>query len=757
MKKTTDPLAGPSTQTQNADRRLMVIANRLPVKLQATANGWRAEKSSGGLATAMNPILRRSKGVWVGWPGESEGIGDPQRQAIIDGWAAEDGLVTVELPPEIADHFYTGYSNQTLWPLFHHFPSRVTFDPQGWVAYRKANELYRDAAAKLHREDDMIWVHDYQLMLLPKLLRDWNPHIRIGFFLHIPFPSSEVFRVLPERADLLEGVLGADLIAFQTYSHLQHFRNSLRRVLGIESRLDRVEIGSRTVRLDALPIGIAPEDFTVLLNKRASANHVEQLRQRYQRRRILLAIDRMDYTKGIPERLRTYRRLLERAPELRGQVVLLQVAVPSRERISTYDTLRRQVNELVGEINGTFGTPDWTPVVYIRRGISRAELVALYALADIAWVSPLRDGMNLVAKEYVVCQQNQEGVLILSEFAGAAEEMGEALMVNPYDEHRTAAAVEQALLMPVDERRRRMKALQDRVHRNNVFAWSEQFLSSLQEAAEERGDSPSGRPAALPVPLMIEAYRSARRRLLVLDYDGTLVGFSDRPEDAAPGPELLGVLRSLAMNEENSVMILSGRRRSELERWFGDIPGLWIGAEHGALLRRAHSAQWEPLRAEPSHDWKERVRPVFQHFVDRTAGSFIEEKEFSLVWHYRVSESIFSDWLAHELVAMLEDMLAETELRATRGRKIVEVRPGWLHKGSVAKRFVDLCGPAGFKLAMGDDRTDEDLFGVLDPESWTVHVGTGRSLAQFTVPGPADVVEILKRLAENQPGASRES
>jgi trehalose 6-phosphate synthase/phosphatase len=458
----------------------------------------------------------------------------------------------------------------------------------------------------------------------------------------------------------------------------------------------------------------------------------------------------MDYTKGIPERLRTYRRLLEHNPDLRGKVVLLQVAVPSRERIFSYEALRRQVNELVGEINGQFATPDWTPVMYIRRGISRAELVALYAVADVAWVSPLRDGMNLVAKEYVACRTDQTGVLVLSEFAGAAEEMGEALIVNPYDEDRTAAVVETALSLTPEEGRRRMAALQDRVRRNDVGAWSRSFLSALREAVAERGDSPAHRLAALDVTSMMAAYRAALRRLLFLDYDGTLVGYHERPEQAAPSRELLDLLKSLVSNRKNSVIIISGRSRAQLQKWFGELRGLWMAAEHGALLRPADSAHWEPLRPDHSRNWLERVRPVLQHFVDRTPGSFIEEKEYSLVWHYRMSESSFSDWLAQELVAMLEDMLAETELRATRGRKIVEVRPGWLHKGAVATRLEEMCGPAEFTLALGDDRTDEDLFEALGPACWTIHVGTGRSRARFSLPGHQSVIGILRGMANDQ-------
>lgn len=728
-----------------SSQRLIVISNRLPAKLRATASCWKSEKSSGGLATAMNPILQRRGGAWIGWPGDSSRIGDAGRQQILEKWKA-DALVPVELPPEISGHFYEGYSNQTLWPLFHLFPSRLTFDPKGWAAYRSANMLFRDAAVKEYREGDLLWVHDYQLMLLPKLLRDALPGAAIGFFLHIPFPSSDVFRVLPEREELLEGLLGADLVAFHTYSHLQNFRSSLRRVLGQESRLDTVEADGRKIRLEALPIGIAPEEFTKLLRTSDVVTRMEELRTRYEGRQLLLAVDRLDYTKGIPQRLRTFRRLLERKPELREKVVLLQVAVPSRERIFSYEALRRQVNELVGEINGQFATPNWTPVVYIRRGISRAELVALYAVADVAWVSPLRDGMNLVAKEYVACKRGQSGVLVLSEFAGAAEEMGEALQINPNDEERTAIVVEQALAMDPDQRLRRMSALEQRVRRNNVFAWSEAFLSILSEAAASRSKNPQG-PAVLDVPAALDAYRGAQKRLLLLDYDGTLTGFFDHPEDAAPTPDLLKLLEELAGNPQNSVLLISGRTRSDLERWFASVAKLWLAAEHGAMLRWPGSSEWAPLRRDDPTQLLERVRPVLQHFVDRTHGSFIEEKEYSLVWHYRMSESRFGDWLAQELVAMLEDMLAETELRAIRGHKIVEVRPGWLHKGAVARRFVESCGPADYKFAVGDDRTDEDMFEAMDESAWTVHVGPGRSRARFAVAGPADVLAILRNMA----------
>jgi trehalose 6-phosphate synthase/phosphatase len=727
--------------------RLLVISNRLPVKLQRTTAGWRAERSSGGLATAMNPILQRSQGLWIGWPGNSAEIGDPKRQKIIENWAANERLVTVDLPPEIARDFYEGFANQTLWPLFHYFPSRLVFDPKGWKAYVAANELFRDAVLRHYRDGDPIWVHDYQLMLLPRMLREALPNARIGFFLHIPFPSSEVFRIVPERGRLIDGLLGADLLAFQTYSHLQHFRSSLLRVSGRESSIDQVDVGGRTVRMAALPIGIAPREFTDLLSQPETVKYKADLERRYGGRRILLAVDRLDYSKGIPNRLRAYRRLLENSPQWHDKVVLMQVAVPSRERVFTYEALRREVNELVGEINGHFGTPDWTPVVYIRRGIPRWQLVALYSQADVGWVTPLRDGMNLVSKEYVACQQEGSGILVLSEFAGAAEEMGEAFQVNPYDEERTATVVASALDTAAEVRRPRMQALRERVERNNVFAWSERFLSLLGESSETGTALVAERPIPLDFEAIIDSYRRAENRLLLLDYDGTLVSYANRPELAVPTARVKEVLAKLSADPRNRTVVISGRRRSELGGWFGDIEGLSLVAEHGAILKAPGSTEWKPVRPVFSRGWMARVRPVLDHFVARTPGSLVEEKEFSLVWHYRMAPPDFGEWLAHELVAMLEEMLAETELRAIRGRKIVEVKPLWIHKGAVADRFSASCGPEDFQFAAGDDRTDEDTFEVLPLTAWTVRVGTERSRARFFVTDNGKVLELLERFA----------
>jgi trehalose 6-phosphate synthase/phosphatase len=752
-----EPVANLKVMRPGAGPRLVVVSNRLPLTLQKTEEGWKTVRSSGGLASAMNPLLGKIGGDWIGWAGDGGGEDSQERGAILAGWAETDHCFAVNLPKDVAAGFYEGYANQTLWPVFHNFPTQLKFDAKDWEAYVEANRIFCEAVVARYQPNDLIWVHDYHLMLLPQMLRDKLPDAAVGFFLHIPFPSSEIFPVLPRREELLEGLLGADLLAFQTHGHLQQFRAALLRVLGMESKIAQTAVGSRPVRLEALPIGIAPEEYTDLLkNDEATARQYAEWVSRYQGRKVVLAVDRLDYTKGVPERLRAYAYLLRSSPELKEKVVLIQIAVPTREAIDTYQDLRTEVNRLAGEINGKLGTPQWTPLVYINRSIERSELVGLYKLADVCWVGSLRDGMNLVAKEYVACKAEGDGVLVLSEFAGAAAEMGEALLINPFDEERTAATIKRALVLDEQERQLRMTALHSRVLRNDVFHWGERFLAALQDAVSERGRYIDTQPQKLRPSEVRDAYLGANRRLLILDYDGTLVPFAKRPQQAAPPPVVLDLLSALANDPKNLLVLMSGRSAENLDRWFGKIPELCLVAEHGAEIKTPSASTWESLRPQPPTDWKPTVMPILEHFVDRTPGSFVEEKKSALVWHYRMAEPEFGEWLANELVAMLEAMLAETELRAFRGEKIVEVKPVWANKGEALARLLRDFPDPDFLFAAGDDRTDEDLFERLPNHAWTVHVGAGPTRASLVVADFLTLRRVLELLAESG-GARRAS
>jgi trehalose 6-phosphate synthase/phosphatase len=734
--------------------RLIVVSLRLPLTVRRASGSWQAQPSAGGLVSALGPLADRLDAQWIGWAGEPGGTDDAGRREVLAAWQRDHGYVAVDLEPALARTFYDGYSNATLWPLLHGFPGRIEFDHRTWLGYREANERFAGAVVERHRPGDLVWINDYQLALVPGLVRARIPDARIGFFLHVPFPASEIFRILPDRAALLQGILGADLIGFQTHGDLHDFRRAVQAVLGLSSHLDRVDVDDRPVALAALPVGIVVADWDRRLASRRVISRIRERATASDGRRTILAVDRLDYTKGIPERLLAYRELLRRRPELRRRIQLLQVAVPSRERVPRYAELRRTVSELVGDINGEVGAPDWTPVVYLRRTIPADELAALYATADVAWVSPLRDGMNLVAKEYVACQADRAGVLVVSEFAGAAQELGEAIRVNPYDLDGSVEAIERALALPEEERRARQAAMLGRVRRNDAVAWSERFLAALRAAAEDRAAHGEADVGAPPAGRISAAYRAAGRRAFYLDYDGSLVPIAARPADAVPTPEALAVLARLTADPANQVVLMSGRPRDELEAWFGQVAGLWLVAEHGALLRAPGARRWRPLHPAADARWKAGVRPLLERAVDQAPGSFIEEKRFGLAWHYRLAEPEFGTFLAAEVAGLLELQLGGTDLTVLRGRKIVEVRYAWANKGEAATSIRSAGAAPGFELALGDDRTDEDLFERLPPAAWTIRVGDGPSRARFRVASPAAAVSLLDALAGPRLGPS---
>ncbi len=725
--------------------RLIVVSNRLPVTLEHSAAGWVAKPSSGGLATAMDPILRQNGGTWIGWPGEHDSLNQADCERILNESGATHKFHPIDTEGFSFLDFYQGYPNQAVWPLFHYFPSQMLFQPGSWEAYVEGNRRFCNAVEQDYQPGDLIWIHDYHLMLLPAMLREKLPSAKIGFFLHIPFPSSELFSNLPRREEVLSGLLGADLIAFHTHRHVHHFRSSLLRVLGLESTIHQVECGARSIQLEAMPIGIDPAQFTNLTQgDEETANQYADLKRRFEGQRIIAAVDRVDYTKGFGQRLRSFRWLLKTEPALIGKVVLIQIAVPSREGIGLYKELNEEVNQLVSEINGKYGTARWTPVVYINRGIPAPELAALYLAAEVAWVAPLRDGMNLVAKEYCACKPEGDGVLVLSEFAGAAAELGEALMVNPYDEERVGEAVLRALAMPSEERRKRMQSLHRRVLRQNVFTWAERFISTLEQHSVS---PPIQEHTAAELLESIGHFARSQRPVMILDYDGTLAPIASRPEFAAPNAALLNLLRNLASSGNVCVAVVSGRRAADLEKWLGDIPGLILAGEHGTKVRMGPGQPWNFLKAVPdTSQWKDQVRPVLEHFTDRTPGSFVEEKELSLVWHYRRAEPEFAEWLAGEMVALLEGLLADSDVRPGRGHKSVEIRPNWVNKGEFVSWLNDRHPDADFRLAAGDDRTDEDMFARMPEGSATIKVGPGETRALYRVPDSSAIRQLLENM-----------
>ncbi|MCR5889749.1 bifunctional alpha,alpha-trehalose-phosphate synthase (UDP-forming)/trehalose-phosphatase [Hymenobacter sp. J193] len=721
--------------------RTIIVSNRLPTKVLRTEESLTFQASEGGLATGLGSIYRQEGNVWVGWPGLF--VEDANEEEYVRQQLHDDSMVPVFLTePEIRD-FYEGFSNSTLWPTFHYFSQYATYEQSHWEAYVAVNEKFCQAVLALAGPEDTIWVHDYQLLLLPALLRQARPEATIGFFLHIPFPSYELIRVLPWRKELLEGMLGADLLGFHTFGYMRHFLSAVSQLLGFSSQNGQIETGARTVLVDAFPMGIDYERYVQAAASEAAVHHEAVYREALRQVRVILSIDRLDYSKGIAQRLRAFELLLQRYPEWREQVSLIMVVVPSRDQVAQYASLKEEIDELVGRINAQYRTISWTPIHYFYRSFPLEELASLYRLAEVALVTPMRDGMNLVAKEFIASKADQHGVLILSERAGAARELSDALIINPTDTGQLAEAMHDALVMPEDEQQQRMSAMQALVRQYNVFAWAKLFMARLTYSKMKQHTLATETLQPAVIEQLRAQYQGARQRLLLLDYDGTLAPFNANPQRAKPDQELLLLLRALADMPQNRVVIISGRDRQTLEAWLGHLPIDFI-AEHGVWLR-AHGQEWQ-LFQTLNNEWMRDIRPILELYVARTAGAFIEEKEYSLVWHYRRADAELGAERARDLLNHLTFMTSNSDLQVMEGNKVIEIKTSGLNKGTAAARWLATYQP-DFALAIGDDRTDEDTFRAMPPEAYTVKVGsTPRSLARFSVASTTDVRRLLRSL-----------
>lgn len=719
--------------------RLLIVSNRLPVQ-PAPGEGGEMDMidSVGGLATGLGSVYRQHDALWLGAV-DDMGLDHGELEARLRC----DQCVPVYLDPSDAQAYYDGFSNGTLWPVYHQFPQHAEFDDAWWNAYVRVNEAFADVVAANASPDDRIWIHDYHLQLLPALLRKRLPRANIGFFLHIPFPSFEIFRMLPQRTEILDGLLGADLVGFHTYDYVRHFLSCCLRLRGWDNSFGRMDVRAREVRVDAFPMGIDQARFADAASTEEVREAARSVRAEFARDKMILSLDRLDYTKGILERVRAYDRFLVESPEWRGRVTLALVAVPSRINVEQYQRLKRELDELVGQVNGRHGSIDWTPVRYIFRPLEFTQLVAFYRVADVMLVTPLRDGMNLVSKEYVAVKgESGKGVLVLSEFAGAAREFAGALVLNPFDQTAFVEAIRTALEMPETEQRTRLDSLLGRVRRYTVTRWAEDYLAALDEAAAVRRSLEAVRMSPDDREWMLSAFFTAENRILLLDYDGTLVPLVPRFEAAGPDEVVLDILRNLTSVARTDVVIVSGRTRADLERWFDGIP-LTLIAEHGGFVRRAGAA-WV---AASSRDglWKGSVRPVMELYVSRTPRSRIEEKEISLVFHYRESDPDLGALRARDLRDALEPLIANEGLALQEGSRVLEVRAAGTDKGQaaaslLAERSYD------FILAAGDDRTDEDMFAVLPPEAWTLCVSRRGSRARYRLGSVEDLRTMLASL-----------
>jgi trehalose 6-phosphate synthase/phosphatase len=740
--------------------RLVIVSNRLPFTVSFKEGVPEFKPSAGGLTTGLWSYLNRQAPaganppdyLWMGWPGSS--IPPEHEPAVRTYGARQFKSCPVFLPEESMDRFYLGFCNKTIWPLFHYFPMVARYEEEYWQEYQSVNRRFGEAVVNALQPDDLLWIHDYHLMLLPMLVREKFPEMPIGFFLHVPFPSWEIFRMLPRvwREEIIEGLLGSSLIGFHTHDYVRHFLTSVLRTAGYEHQLGSLALRDRVVKVETFPMGVEFDRFARAAVSPEVETQVTELRQKCAGQKVIFSVDRLDYTKGLINRLRGYELFLKNNPQWHGKVVFVVSVAPSRIGVESYQAMKLEVEQTVGRIIGDFGNVHWTPLVYQFRLLTFEEIVPLYRGCDVALITPLRDGMNLVAKEFIASRPDQTGVLILSEMAGAAKEMGEALIINPFHREDFAQALQQALTMPVAEQIHRNKLLEERLRRYDVNRWADDFIqamfSSQTTEAARRARVLTGKAQAT----LIQQYRSTSRRAFLLDYDGTLVPFAEEPGMARPDEDLLNLLARLGADPANEIVIISGRPRRDLEEWFGQLPVALV-AEHGVWLRHRND-EWRMLKTVTT-DWKDRVRPILQLYVDRLPEALLEEKEFSLAWHYRRADPEQATLRAKELLDDLAGYTRNIDVQVLEGNKVIEIRNTGVNKGTAAMEW--LTGHTWeFILSVGDDWTDEDLFRALPPTAWSVRVGLATTAARYYLGNHTLVRRLLRELSEviREPGAS---
>ena len=721
----------------------IVVSNRLPVSVTRVDGVLKFQESSGGLSTAMSSLDVKHQ-LWVGWPGIASDDLTRAEKALITRTLKNHNCVPVFLTATQINDFYEGYANNTLWPLFHYFPNIAQFRSVYWSAYQAVNRSFARTVARVACENATVWVQDYQLMLAPSMIRERLPNTKIGFFLHIPFPSYEIFRLLPERRAIIEGLMGADLVGFHIYDYVRHFISSCERILGTTSNQGVITHRGHRIKTDVFPIGIDYQKFRRALRCDQVKREISVLDERYNKQRLILSVDRLDYSKGLIKRLEAYDLLLKNHPELHRAVKLMMVAVPSRTEVEAYKQLRDDVEQAVSRINGLYGTTDWAPISYQFQNLPFERIVALYAKAEVALVTPLRDGMNLVAKEYVASKRGRKGVLILSEMAGAADELNGAIIVNPNNIIGLSRAIHQALLMPNTEQQRRLRSMQQRISDYTVQKWSEDFISQLNHARSTQQKTYKKYLSRAMAQDVAAQFSASASRLLMLDYDGTLHHFSTsiQPNAVRPGPKLRAQLTALSKQPMTKLCIVSGRPRETLDAWFQFSPNIVLVAEHGAWIK--YEKTWH---ATATAFEKKPYLEILNDFATRTPGAIVEEKDFALVWHYRAVNPELAFVRNRELRYELRELARDSELEVHDGSKIIEIKPESINKGNAARSIIKQF-PSEFILAAGDDYTDESMFSALPASAITIKVGLDETKARYRVGRLERILELIEQLSK---------
>ncbi|OMO59791.1 Glycosyl transferase, family 20 [Corchorus olitorius] len=787
----------------------IIVANFLPLHAQKDMKSgrWSFSFDEDSLLPQMKDGF--SSDTDVVYVGSLKVDVDPSEQDEVSRRLLEEfNCVPTFLPPELQKKFYHGFCKQYLWPLFHYMLPMCPdygnrFDRLLWQAYVSANKIFADKVMEvINPEDDYVWVHDYHLMILPTFLRKRFHRVKLGFFLHSPFPSSEIYRTLPVRDEILKALLNTDLIGFHTFDYARHFLSCCSRMLGLDYQSKRGHIGldyfGRTVYIKILPVGIHMGRLQSALNHPSSSTKVKEIVEQFKGKKLIVGVDDMDIFKGISLKVLAMEQLLQQHPELRGKIVLIQIVNPARSTGKDVQEAKRETYETTKRINDKYGFPGYEPVVLIDRRIPFYEKTAYFALAECCIVNAVRDGMNLVPYEYVVCRQGtskmdealaiasgspRTGMLVVSEFIGCSPSLSGAIRVNPWDIDAVTDALNMAITMPDMEKQLRHEKHYRYVSSHDVAYWARSFMQDLERACKEHYSkrcwgigfglsfrvlalSPSFRK--LSIDRIFSAYKKTCQRAIFLDYDGTVVPHASIIK--SPSPEVISVLNNLCSDPKNTVFIVSGRGQNSLSDWFAQCENLGLAAEHGYFVRWSRMSEWETIPVAADFDWKRIAEPVMKLYTEATDGSYIEPKRSALVWHHQDADPDFGSCQAKELLDHLENVLANEPVVVKRGRQIVEVKPQGVTKGFVAEKILSTMISNGkqpdFVMCIGDDRSDEDMFESISntayrsslpvpPEIFACTVGQKPSKARYYLDDTVDVLTLLQRLAAASSSKSR--
>lgn len=721
--------------------RCIIISNRLPFKFDELSKQW--VPTAGGLVTALQEVELNMAKVWMGaHPGDTL-VENLQKLTC----SAQDNTHYIPIPikKSLYDSYYNGFCNDVLWPLLHYQTGLVNFNDAAWHSYQKVNRKFAEAVLKVVRPNDIVWMHDFHLFLLPALLKKKLKNLRIGFFLHVPFPSSEFFRELPVRQEILQGLLGADLVGFHDYAYLQHFCKALSGIMGIETNFFNVHYDNRTTYFGVFPIGIEAGK----LRKRAAQKKVISLSKKYRQTPfVFLGVDRLDYTKGVDLKIKAFAALLAKHPEYHGKIGLLQLAVPTRQDSLPYIELRKEIEQLVSEVNGEFATPEWTPIQYLYTALSDEELLGLYQMADALLVTSKRDGMNLVVLEYIAAQSPRNpGCVLLSEFTGAISILSQVMAINPWDIEGTAEKMSVAIEMPSADRVKANQAMFKYLCEYTSTRWASSFVKQLQKIANK--DIDVSQEIQLTTSFINDFKRNNHLTLkhdiiFMLDYDGTLTPIEKSPELAVLNKKTYNLLKTLIAQHNVKVVIVSGRNAQFLQQQLAGL-NVEICAEHGAKYFNPQKQKWQNLVLSDYKKWYSIAEKLMHDYTLRVPESFIEKKQFSITWHYRNSPPRFATYQALKLTEELEISLANLPAIMMPGKKVIEVCAAEANKGRFLHWYLQEHPTTATVIAMGDDQTDEEMFAFIKTNSGiAVKVGSGITQAHYRLLTQPEVLPFLK-------------